>query len=267
VNDLLETILRDSFEKRAGQLDPDVRRRLMAVDYRPRTRWFLLLPALGAAGLAAAAVGLVLLFTLGSNPSPASAFAGWSPTPTPTRPGQTAAAIAKCRLGRPVLVDTRGPFTAAVYANPKPLLVPGLPRVKSSPPEPPFKPAIGSCFVGPHVSGSSTTGAGLPRVGSGQIQLTEQTESGGAQDATVLDGRSGAGVTRLRFDLSNGRRVTATVAHGWYLVWWPGSPHATATEITTPEGTHTYELPPTAEVGAGSCGSCASAGPVITVGR
>lgn len=267
MSDLLEPVLRDTFEKRAAQLDPAARVRVMAVDYRPRQRRIRILPALGAVGLAGAAAAIVLIFTLGSTPPPASAFAGWSPVPTLARPGETAAAIARCRLGRPALIDTRGPFTAAVYANPRPPAVPGMPTQQSSPPQPPVKYSVGSCFVGPGTMGSSASQSMGGRIRAGQIQVTEQTESGGSEDATMLDGRVGRGVTAVRIELSNGRRVTATVAHGWYLVWWPGRPHGAAAEITAGGRSRTFRLPALAEVGAGSCSDCASAGPVMTIGR
>jgi hypothetical protein len=265
MSDLLEPVLRDTFEQRAGQLDPAARVRVLAVDYRPRQR--RILPALGAAGLAGAAAAIALVFTLGSTPTPASAFAGWSPVPTPARPGETAAAIAQCGLGRPALIDTRGPFTAAVYANPKPRAVPGMPSQQSSPPQPPVKYSVGSCFVGRGTMASAASQSTGDRVHPGQIQVTEHTVSGGSEDATVLDGRVGHGVTAVRIDLSNNRRVTATVAHGWYLAWWPGRAHGTAVEITAGGRSRTSRLPASAEVGAGSCSGCASSGPVMNVGR
>lgn len=267
MNDLLEPILRDTFEKRAAQLSPDARRRLMAIDYHPRRRRIPVLPALGATGLAGAVAALVVIFTLGSSPAPA--FAGWSPTPTLPRQGETAAAIARCHMGRPVLIDTRGPFTAAVYANPKPLKVPGLPRQTSSPPIPPVKRSVGACLIGPGVDTSGSASSGLAPVHSGQIQVTAQTVSGGNQNATVLDGRVGAGVTGVRIRLSNGRTVTATVRHGWYLAWWPGNPSAARAEITTDAGTQAFRIP--AADSGGPCGGapgtgCASFGPVLTIG-
>ena len=247
MNDLLEPILRDTFEKRAGQLDPAVRRRLMAVDYRPRRRWMRPLPALGVAGLAgaAAAVALALIFTLGSTPSPA--FAGWSPTPTAPRQGEVARALNQCRFGHPVLIDTRGPFTAAVYAG---------------------RHTVGTCLDGPRFESGGTASSTLAPIKATQIQVTEETAAGpGNATATVLDGRVGAKVTGVAIRLSDGRKVTATVAHGWYLAWWPGRPHGTAAEITTETGTHAFRLPAPDSVGAGSCGDCASFGPVLTVGR
>ena len=94
MNDLLENVLRDTLSRRAAHVDPQARRRLLAIDYRPRRRRIPILPAVGAVGLAGAAVALALIFTLGSTPAPA--FAGWSPTPTQPRPGQISTALTAC---------------------------------------------------------------------------------------------------------------------------------------------------------------------------
>lgn len=249
MSDLLEHVLHDTFEKRAAQLDPQIRRRLMAVDYRPRRRRRIrVLPAVGVAGLAGAAAAVIAIVTLGSSAPPA--FAGWTSVPTPARPGQTATALAECHLGRPVLIDTRGPFTASVFAR---------------------RGGVGTCLNGPKFSGASMASRQLVTVRPGQIEVFEQTAAGGGSAATMLDGRIGRGVTGVRINLSNGRRVTATVAHGWYLAWWPGPAHATTAEIRTGPGAQTVKLPASARVGAGSCGAsadtaCASVGPGSSVG-
>lgn len=246
MSDLLEPVLRDTFAKRAAQLDPAACRRLMAVDYRPRRLRIPLLPALGAAGLAGAVAALVVIFTLGSNPAPA--FAGWSPTPTQARPGQIARALAICGLHRPVLIDSRGPFIAAVFARPG---------------------GVATCLQGPGTIGGGTA-QGEGRLHAGQIQTFEQTASSARGSATMLDGRVGRGVTGVAIRLSNGRTVTATVRRGWYLAWWPGRPRGATAQITTAAGTRSVALPAMDRVGAGSCGSvgmgCASVGPGASVG-
>lgn len=258
MSDLLEPVLRDTFAKRADQLDPAAYRRLMAVDYRPRRLRIPLvpqipvlpripvLPALGAVGLAGAVAALVVVFTLGSNPAPA--FAGWSAIPTPARPGQIARALAICGLRRPVLIDSRGPFIAAVFPRPN---------------------GVATCLQGPGTIGGGTA-QGEGRIHAGQIQTFEQTASSGRGSATMLDGRVGRGVAGVRFRLSNGRTVTATVRRGWYLAWWPGRPHGAVAQITTAAGTRSVPLPAIDQVGAGSCGAagmgCASVGPGASVG-
>lgn len=267
MNDLLEPVLRDTLQKRAAQLDPGARDRVLDVDYRPRTRRLRLLPALGAAGLAGAAAALVLIFTLGSNPAPASAFAGWSATPTVARPGQTARAITWCRLGHPVIVDTRGPFTVALFPHARLKPPPGLPTVTPAMPPPPKNKSLGTCFYAPTVSSAGTSVSQLGPVRAGQIHVVAQSVSGGSESATVLDGRAGAGVSGVRIRLSDGKLVTATVVHGWYLVWWPGRPVAVRAEITAGGRRRAYSLPAAVQAGTGSCaGWCASIGPAVTVG-
>ena len=38
------------------------------------------------------------------------------------------------------------------------------------------------------------------------------------------------GVTGATLRLRNGTRVTASLAHGWFLAWWPGTHGGTATD-------------------------------------
>jgi hypothetical protein len=120
MSDLLEDDLRDALADRAARITAESSARLRAVDYQPRGAWLSSrrrLSALGALGLsgAAAAAGAVIL--LGSSAAPA--FAGWTRSPTAPLPGQHAAAQQRCSTGSstPVLTDTRGPYTASIYAD------------------------------------------------------------------------------------------------------------------------------------------------------
>ena len=66
--------------------------------------------------------------------------------------------------------------------------------------------------------------AGARHVAAGQIQL----DGGGTRDSagdalTLVDGRTGAGVTAVTIERSDGSSVQATVTNGWYLAWWPGT--------------------------------------------
>jgi hypothetical protein len=238
----LEHVLRDTFQKRAAQHDPTAAARLLAVDYRPRQRRLPVVPVLGALGLSGAAAAVAAVVTLGSSAAPA--LAGWTPAPTRPAPGQTAAALQQCGSGTPVLTDTRGPYTAAVYAVPN---------------------GTGTCMQGGSVSFSGTArGVGEGSVAPGQIQTFVSSSNDSSGDAfTVLDGRVGASVTAVTIERSNGNAVTATVSGGWYLAWWPGSARATTAQITTASGTHTTALPAAATQGPPSCGGaggCASVG-------
>jgi hypothetical protein len=72
---------------------------------------------------------------------------------------------------------------------------------------------------------------------------------------TLVDGRTGAGVTAVTIQRSDGSSVQATVVNGWYLAWWPGTIAATKAEITTASGTRTAVFPPTPALSTPSCPS------------
>jgi hypothetical protein len=240
--DQLEQTLREALSHRAAQLDPDSIARLRAIDYHPRQRRIGKLPAIGALGAAGTAAAVAVLVSIGSSAAPA--FAGWQATPSTPAPGQLAQAEQACGqdLGSPVLSDSRGPYTAAIYANATTGDV---------------------CLSGNGVSMSSTSSSQAPAsVAAGQIQ----SSGGGTRDSagnalTLVDGRTGAGVTAVTIDRSDGSSVQATVANGWYLAWWPGTVAATNAEVTTASGTSTVAFPPSPALSAPACPSgarCAS---------
>ncbi|MCL2419200.1 MAG: hypothetical protein FWD04_07900 [Conexibacteraceae bacterium] len=223
--DQLEEHLRDAFSYRAAQLDPDSIARLSAIDYRPRRRRIRRAPAFGALGLtgaAAAAAGVIV--ALGSSAAPA--FAGWQATPTKPAPSQVSRAIQNCgqNMGSPVLTDSRGPYTAAIYDNGNTSSV---------------------CLGGNGISMSSTSTSATPvSVAPGQIQAGGGGQRDSAGNAlTLADGHIGAGVTAVTIDLSDGSSVQATVSNGWYMAWWPGSVTAAKAEVTTASGTNTITFP------------------------
>jgi hypothetical protein len=229
MSDLLEQNLRDIFSERAAQIDPAASARLRAIDYRPRRRRRRrrpALPALGALGVGATAAAVVAVATLASSAAPA--FAGWSPTPTRPAAGQLAAAEQACsaNLGTPVLTDTRGPYTASIYAD-----------------------ATSShlCLEGGSLSiASSNSGASQADVPAGQILLAGSgMKNSSGQALTLVDGRIGAGVTSVTIDRSDGSSIQATVSGGWYLAWWPGTVQATTADVTTTTGTATEHFPST----------------------
>jgi hypothetical protein len=226
MSDLLEQSLRDMLSERAAQIDPAVSARLRSIDYRPRRRRRPTLPALGALGVSATAVAVVAVLTLASNAAPA--FAGWSPTPTPPAAGQLAASEQACsaNLGTPVLTDTRGPYTASIYAD-----------ATSS----------HTCLEGGSLSiASSNAEPSQADVPAGQVQLTGSgMKNSSGQALTLVDGRIGAGVTSVTIDRSDGSSVQATVSGGWYLAWWPGTVQATTADVTTSTGTVTQHFPST----------------------
>jgi hypothetical protein len=234
--DQLEQSLREALSQRAAQLDPNSIARLSAIDYRPRRRRFGVVSAVSAVGVGAAAAALAVVFALSSGAAPA--FAGWKATPTSPAPGQLARAAQACGqdLGRPLLTDSRGPYTASIYAD---------------------STTSDVCLSGSGVSVSSRSISAAPvSVAAGQIDL----DGGGTRDSagnalTLVDGRTGAGVTAVTIERSDGSYVHATVANGWYLAWWPGTVAATKAEVTTASGTSTVAFPSMPALPAPRCPS------------
>lgn len=219
MSDVLEQELRAAMHDRAARLDAGASARLRAVDYRPRTRRLPVRPAagvLGLSGVAAATAGVIV--ALGSSAAPA--FAGWTAQPTTPRPGQLAAAGRGCSgTGTPVLTDTRGPYTASIYAD-------GATCVQGN---------------GESISGS---GGGQTAPPQGTIQLNGMGQSDSSGHAlTMVEGRIGAGVTAVTVSRSDGSSVQATVGNGFYLAWWPGSVRAANAAVTTSTGTSTQAFP------------------------
>ena len=108
---------------------------------------------------------------------------------------------------------------------------------------------------------SSSTSAAPASVAAGQIQLG----GGGTRDSagnalTLVDGRTGAGVTAVTIERSDGSSVQATVTNGWYLAWWPGTVTATNAEVTAASGTSTVAFPSTPTPPAPGCPSGAHCG-------
>jgi hypothetical protein len=234
--DQLEQSLREALSQRAAQLDPDSIARLRAIDYHPRRRRIRMLPAIGALGATAVAAAVGAIVTLGSNAAPA--FAGWRPTPSTPAPGELARAAQACGqgLGSPVLTDSRGPYTASIYAD---------------------STTSDVCLSGNGVSMSSRSTSRAPAsVAAGHIQL----DGGGTRDSagnalTLVDGRTGADVTAVTIQRNDGSSVQATVANGWYLAWWPGTAAARNAEVATASGTSTVAFPSAPALPPPSCPS------------
>jgi hypothetical protein len=234
--DQLEQSLRDALSQRAAQLDPNSIARLSAIDYRPRRRRVGVVSVVSALGVAGAAAALTAVFALSSGAAPA--FAGWQATPTSPAPGQLAHAAQACGqdLGSPLITDSRGPYTASIYADSTTRDV---------------------CLSGNGVSMSSSSTSGAPvSVAAGQIELDgDGTRDSAGNVLTLVDGRTGAGVTAVTIERSDGSSVQATVANGWYLAWWPGTVAATNAEVTTASGPSTVAFPSTPALPAPRCPS------------
>jgi hypothetical protein len=221
MSDLLEQDLRGALADQAALISPEVSARLRGVDYHPRSRSLPSRPKLGALGLAAAAGAGATAILLGSSAAPA--FAGWTASPTAPLPGQLATAEQRCgpSAGTPVLTDTRGPYTASVYADGS------------------------TCMQGNGITiSSSRDGSGRSTSPAGKIQLNGTGESDSDGHAlTMVDGPTGAGVTGVTVTRSDGSSVQATAKNGWYLAWWPGTERAVTAEVATASGTSTQSFP------------------------
>jgi hypothetical protein len=254
--ELLEEDLREALADRAARITPEASARLRAVEYHPRSRWpgsRRALGALGALGLSGAAAAAGVAVLLGSSAAPA--FAGWTARPTAPLRGQLAAAQQHCATGSgtPVLTDTRGPYTASIYAD-------GT-----------------TCVEGNGIEISSTSGGGTPAgIPTGTIQLNGAGQSDSDGHAlTMVDGPVGAGVTGVTITRSDGSSVQATVDNGWYLAWWPGSERAVTAQVATASGTGTQTFPSGPQRPAPACPAgahCASgygfaSGPAHRAGR
>jgi hypothetical protein len=238
MSDLLERDLREALAERAAGITPQAGARLRAIDYHPRSRRLASGRVLGAAGLsgAAAAAGAVIL--LGSSAAPA--FAGWTASPTTPAPGQLAAAQQRCgtAAGTPVLTDTRGPYTASIYADGS------------------------TCVQGNGIEIASSGGGTTSSIPAGTIELGGAGESDSDGHAlTIVDGSVGAGVTAVTVTRSNGSSVQASVQNGWYLAWWPGTERAVTAQVVAGSRTRTQAFPtgPRQQVPACPAGAhCAS---------
>ncbi len=239
MSDLLEEDLRGALADRAARMDGGASARLRAVDYHARSRRLPSRPVLGALGLSCAAAAAGAAILLGSSAAPA--FAGWTASPTAPHPGQLAAAAQQCSTGAgtPLLTDTRGPYTASIYADGS------------------------TCVEGNGITiSSSRSGDGKASVTAGTIELNGAGEVDSSGNAlTMVDGPIGAGVTGVTIARSDGSSVQATVENGWYLAWWPGTQRAVTAQVASASGNHTQSFPngpdlhsPTCPAGA-QCGS------------
>jgi hypothetical protein len=223
----IEEELRIAFAAKVDSVSPAVGQRLRAVTYSPRRGRPVLLARIGALGtsLAAAVVAAVLLLSSGTT----AAFAGWTAVPATPSAAATKAARAACGLvtSREVLAsDQRGPYTAIVYergGEPTECITKGrevlLHQATTYPPR---------MFASP---------------GAGNVTLPAPNSQWWRQDrVTAVSGTLGPGVTGITLRLTDGRQVRATVGHGWYLAWWPGSDihpvYPTSIEVRTATGTH-----------------------------
>lgn len=216
-------------------------RRRRRIRHSAGARWWRSRFAVGGAGISALAAAIIVIALSGSAAAPA--FAGWSARPTVALPQQITDATRRCGLGGPVLVEARGPYTAAVFAS----------RSGGS-----------ACVEGPSVSFVGSIGgvqAPDDPIRSGQIHTAVAAGSDAEGHAFVLlAGRVGSAVRSIVIHRRNHLDVIASVKHGWYLAWWPARAHATNATVTTTHGVHNVGLPSLATSGPPSCGGRSGAG-------
>jgi hypothetical protein len=263
MSDRFERELKEVFQRRAAGVPEDTYERLRETDFRPRSPTRRIGFALTGLATVGAAV-VISLSLIGVGGGPQRAFAGWTPVPTPAVSGRRAAAEAAClkettrsvardlrairqlelrqsarehsgrhhhrhRLlssleaaagWRTAIADTRGPYTLVVLTN--------------------GSNGVATCLTGPDPArivgasmGFGAPGASLPAApADGIVELvTGYTAADVERDGfSHAEGKAGAGVKAVRFVLADRTRVTASVANGWYLAWWPGNRPAVATE-------------------------------------
>ncbi len=224
--DELEADLRTVLRARGAEVPAASLARVANRDYRPRMR--SLRPPLAAGGVAGAAGAIVAAVSLGAGAS--NAFAGWTPTPTPPTPEQLATARLHCSTKSPQspvaglplkLIDTRGPFSFAVYANAT---------------------TSATCISGPSFTSISTSvsSAPGPALAPSKIALwSEHLTKPGGQHYSFADGHAGVNVKDVTLVLDDGTKVDATVSNGWFVAWWPSSGAVKSALVTTPSGTTT----------------------------
>ncbi len=213
--------------------EPRTGRAAGSISGRPRVARFRLAAGGGVAALTSALV--IIIVISGSTATPA--FAGWTTRPTAPASGQIAGAVRACRALVPVVVvDTRGPYTAAVFGN---------------------RDGGVACVTGQSMSFTASFGAATSshdRVAANDIQSFVATGSDSNGHAFVLmAGRVGSAVTSVTIHRSNRTDVVASVKDGWYLAWWPARVRATNGTVGTTHGRHTITLPALATQAPISC--------------
>jgi hypothetical protein len=249
----IEHELRLALAARAAELPSDASKGLLVADYRPRSG--LERPALAVGGVAAVVGAVVAASLVGLGTDTPRAFAGWSATPSAHSDNHVRQVQEACSLRLPtsagiehaqetasgpkkpwpipriaaggwhaVVFDIRGPYTMILFTAAH-----GAAEL--------------SCFSGrqPASFGGSFATRPPPPVPAGHVTIvssgsTSTPPAEGSQHFSEVVGRTGPGVTGVTLTLRNGTRVTASLANGWFLAWWPGTQRGTATNVTTSKG-------------------------------
>ena len=221
----LETDLREALHERAARVHASPA--LLQTDYHPRTG--RMRPRLAVGGGLAAAAG-VLAAVLSLTGGASSAFAGWTRQPTKPSRAQLAATEAYCAdngrfQGLPLkLVDTRGPFTIAVYSD-------GT--------------SDEFCSTGPGFTNTSSWSTSPPvSVPAGRLFMwQDHVATSDGQPYGSMIAQAADDITDVHITLDDGTMVTATVQNGWMVAWWPGDHHPASAQLTTSSGPQTQTFP------------------------
>ena len=91
---------------------------------------------------------------------------------------------------------------------------------------------------------AARSGVSISNTASGSLQQVLQNHLTTAADGpyTLINGRTQPGVTGVTLLRDDGQDVVASVAHGWFVAWWPGSSGTTSAQVTTASGTTTEPL-------------------------
>ncbi len=178
----------------------------------------------------------------------AYALAAWTARPTSANPAQISAAESHCspsvgQVGAaqpaagdkqgptlaggpwsPVIIDTRGDLTLALYSG--------------------DGTATMACLASPSIVWLNPIDTSGERpVTDNTASLDEVTVRGVASDLyTIAVGRTGAAVTGVGLQRVDGSEVTATVSNGRFIAWWPESEGVKALSVTTNNGTQDYPV-------------------------
>jgi hypothetical protein len=216
--------------------------------------------AAGAVALSAAVAAVVVLLSAGAP----AAYAGWTAVPASASPSAVTTAVHRCYrtagspgvvFGRPVLSETRGRSTAAVF------VVGGsvymclynavLPDVEER--------SLGPLHAAPGPDRLSLTygvyaGGGYGHLPKKLFQASKQRPmkrstalalsnfDRGAGRGSWAVGRTGSQVSSVTFAFTGHKRVVASIQDGWYFAWWPWVAEPSSVKITTSSGTRTSPM-------------------------
>lgn len=196
-------------------------------------------PLAATALVAVGAVGAIVVVSAGSGTS--KAVAGWTAKPRQIPSAQSVEAQTACLVGlaetaarpgggpgrtrvdaqtaarewQPVLVDSRGPYTLALFQRGN---------------------TVARCLAGPSGGNAISLGsASTAPVPAGHIVVDDSYGGGpvGGPQTTAIEGRVAADVTGVSLKLSDGTTVQTTVSNGWFVAWWPSNAQAQSADIVS----------------------------------